>query len=183
VGFHPYFITTAAAAALPPNPYTLTTLFNSLPHNSPLRQLANLDSDNVIKGKTTPINENGSSYHHHHRHHHYNRSRSPSPDHWPEKKLKTDDDERDGDEEEADRRFRKNGASVILPSVRVKEEPDGENGDDDDRESMENKVRKILDTVNANVTRQQLLQACHFRNGESVGIDYDKEESCSSRPG
>jgi hypothetical protein len=35
---------------------------------------------------------------------------------------------------------------------------------DSDRESVDNKVQRILDTVNASVTRQ-LLQACHFKNG------------------
>jgi len=90
----PFFLGPAAAAAaaagLPHSQFALTTLFNSLPPESPLlRQLANLETDSVIKGTTPLIKENGSSssslYNHHHHSKHYQQeqqpssSRSPSP--------------------------------------------------------------------------------------------------------
>ncbi|CAL8130608.1 unnamed protein product [Orchesella dallaii] len=97
VNFNPFLMTAAAAAGLPPNPYHLnmTTFLNSLPHNSPLRQLANLDnSDELLTKRAAELMNGMSSFDPtqslHLREHHRQRSslsssnrsqisRSPSP--------------------------------------------------------------------------------------------------------
>lgn len=56
-------------------------------------------------------------------------------------------------------------------SVIPKREPLPESEDEHDGvdSEVDNKVRKLLDTVNSSVTRQQLFQACHFMGGIGNG--------------
>ncbi|XP_035714525.1 zinc finger protein 1 isoform X3 [Folsomia candida] len=233
-GFHPFFMSSAAAAglALPhANPYALSNLFSSLPANSPLRQLATLDMEPSSLAHLNPlglsslIKENGSppAAPFHHQHHpqlkssrRRSRSRSQSPSDWTmgrsdsssrnTKKIKKERDD------ELDIKIQSHSKDIDnyddnhhhqpqdLKMIKLKDSSPSpyerkstvipkrecmEDGDEEDQEDMDSKVRKLLDTVNANVTRQQLLQACHFMNGGVRGPDMmedsDKEEEPCSR--
>ncbi|ODN04861.1 Zinc finger E-box-binding homeobox protein zag-1 [Orchesella cincta] len=189
VNFHPFLMTAAAAAGLPPNPYHLnmTTFLNSLPHNSPLRQLATLDnSEEVLTKRAADLMNGMSSFDpnqslHQLRDHHRQRSslsssnrsqisRSPSPNSCDESmsSSKPHDDRRShhrgGDDEDAE--------------------------DTEGKDKLDNNVQRLLHTVNANVTRQ-FLEACSMKNGYSVEkmLGSGGESSCdqmlspgSSRP-
>lgn len=86
MNFHPFLM--SAAAGIPPNPY-MASLLNSLPHNSPLRQLVNVDSSEEMLTKRAAELMNGMNsfdpthlqhLHHQqqqHHHHHHLQQRDP----------------------------------------------------------------------------------------------------------
>ena len=175
------------AAGLPPSvhPYmNMAHFFNSLPPDSPLRQLA-MDKDYegglFLKGEpTTSKLSNG---------HHGHSSRSPSPS--PRSPWNPEEDKKVGrfspryeeeedmmmeEEMEADEEGIPNGVDrkpVIKQEV-------------EDEPSVDNKVvQRMLDTVNANVTRK-LLEACQLRSGNlaatTTGPNFDEQHSSRSSP-
>lgn len=186
-------------AALPhPNPYTLSSLFNSLPANSPLRHLALEQSS--LNGLGLVPKENGSPVQLTKR----PRSPSPFPNKNANKKLKTEDfqafpnfpakvkveqeqfglsspfspelspssgftktknDLREKLKTKASSNSKSlllhpsGGHNMVVPKV------------EEDSEEIDVKVKNLLSQVNANLTRQQLLEACHLlstTNGDSV---------------
>jgi len=156
-----------AAAGLPPNPYALNFL-NSLPAGFPLRHLPALESDPSGENKDSPLLMNGK------RHGSLSPSRSISPvmseDGPPGRKLRRKDvDEKSNGNELGDNENKESLRNES--SACFSDEDRGE--EDSDRESVDNKVQKILDTVNASVTRQ-LLKACNFKN-ENNGSDTEDE--------
>jgi len=137
VNFHPF---------LAANPYVLnmSNFFNSLSLNSPFRHLGGLDGEETLalkKGSTESQGKlNGSL-----------RSRSPSQSHSRSRSrspARSDVNSENGKREVGERRKRKRSPE------------DG----DSDKESVGDKVQRILDTVNANVTRQ-FFQSRHMKNG------------------
>lgn len=229
----------AAAAGLPPNPYI--SFLNSLPHNSPLRQLVNVDGSEEMFTKRAAEFMNGMSsfdpsqalqhLHQHREHPHRQRtsmssnrsllSRSPSPANSFDESMassKPHDDvimngkdgkleqEMDEDEEEAEERavalraavakrlhedelqgddddmakdMSKPTSVINSPShgderehkrtrlARGDEEEDVSEDDSEEKDKIDNKVQRLLNSVNANVTRQ-FLEACSLKNGYSA---------------